>query len=374
MTDRPNAGIGERGHATVTEPPDADIGARAYHAGWLRVGLAALGLAALPGIGIDREVVGPVVGAYFTVAAVLQVLLYLRRGGSVRAWAGGLADITFLTFIIHRVGATSTALTGLYVVIPLMYAMAGHPKKAKMLGRYGVLAFTAMLLAELAGWLPVSPDEPVWAVTSPTRPVVGTLVWICVVALLVLMTTRMVVDLARALADREQQLLGANARLEQMSQRDPLTQLYNRRHLMARMEQGLAQVRRGHGCALVMMDLDRFKSINDGLGHLAGDDVLRAVARALDDGVRATDVAARYGGDEFAVLLSDASPAQVSRVAQRLTDAIAAAGQVDAEHKVTASVGVTLAQPDDDPKMLIQRADANAYAAKQGGGNRVVGP
>ncbi|MCH9682989.1 MAG: GGDEF domain-containing protein, partial [Deltaproteobacteria bacterium] len=320
-----------------------------------------------------REVVHVAAGLYFALAVLLQALLYVRRGGDLRAWAGGLADITFLTFVIHRVGATSTSLIALYVVSPLMYALAGHPKKATWLGLYGVVAYAAVLMSEYLGWLPTRPDEPAWVV-SPVRPLLGTLTWITIVSIIVLLTTGMVVQLARSLANREQELLQANARLEQMSQRDPLTQLYNRRHLMARIEYGLDRVQRGHPSALIMMDLDRFKAVNDGLGHLAGDDVLRAVARALDGGIRATDIAARYGGDEFAVLLTDASPKEIAAVATRLTTAVRDAGRVDDQHGVTASVGVTLARADDDPKALIQRADANAYAAKKAGGNRVIGP
>src|SRR5690606_35897552 len=100
----------------------------------------------------------------------------------------------------------------------------------------------------------------------------------------------------------------------------PLTQLYNRRHLMERLESELARVRRGKPLAVVMVDLDRFKRVNDDTGHQRGDSLLQDLARGLARAVREADVVGRYGGDEFVVILPDTSPADAEIAAARVVD------------------------------------------------------
>jgi diguanylate cyclase (GGDEF)-like protein len=121
-----------------------------------------------------------------------------------------------------------------------------------------------------------------------------------------------------------------------------------------------------------MMDLDGFKRVNDIHGHLRGDDLLRRIAEAIGGTTRATDVAGRYGGDEFAILLADTNQSQARAAAERLVHAVREAGSgFDAGKPVTASVGVAVAHDDDDPPSLLRRADEHAYRAKERGGNCV---
>jgi diguanylate cyclase (GGDEF)-like protein len=171
----------------------------------------------------------------------------------------------------------------------------------------------------------------------------------------------------------EADLVAVNERLEQLSQLDPLTNLYNRRHLFARIEAELARVRRGRPLAMLMLDLDSFKKVNDTQGHLRGDVLLKEIAAALAATTRTSDVTGRYGGDEFAIILPDTEPEQAMAVAERVAKSVRdVSTKFDAVPPVTASVGIAIAEPADTVAGLLRRADENAYRAKRDGGDRVV--
>jgi diguanylate cyclase (GGDEF)-like protein len=122
----------------------------------------------------------------------------------------------------------------------------------------------------------------------------------------------------------------------------------------------------------MMIDLDGFKQVNDRRGHDAGDVLLMDIAHALTAETRTVDLVARYGGDEFVVVLPDLSPEGALPVAERIVAAIARVGRERwADSPVTASIGLTVAAADDDIATLLRRADAEGYAAKRAGGNRV---
>ena len=185
--------------------------------------------------------------------------------------------------------------------------------------------------------------------------------------------TALVGALVHQNARREDELVAANRKLQELSLRDPLTQLYNRRFLMERIEAEIARVRRGKALAVLMVDLDRFKRVNDETGHQRGDVLLQELSRALDGSVRETDVVGRYGGDEFVVVLSDTTAEEAEIVAARVVRGIREVGVgFDPERPVTASVGLAIARPDDDPRGLLQRADRASYAAKGRGGDGVA--
>jgi diguanylate cyclase (GGDEF)-like protein len=261
----------------------------------------------------------------------------------------------------------------LYILIPVAYAILGLTRLATTLAILGVTAYGGVLFAELAGVLPVDADRPLWIETS-ARPLVPIIGWVLTAAAIVGMSTLFAVRVAQTLAQREAELLDANKQLELMSRKDPLTQLANRRHLMDRLDQELARAKRDHPAAVLMVDLDGFKRVNDDLGHLAGDDALKDIANALATVTRATDLAGRFGGDEFLLLLTDANPDAVATVGDRLCAAIRDAGRVDDRHHVTASIGIAIVQAGDTQQTVIARADANTYAAKQAGRDRHVGP
>ncbi len=164
--------------------------------------------------------------------------------------------------------------------------------------------------------------------------------------------------------------------------RDPLTGLHNRRYAMAQL-QALARAAELHDqpFAVMLLDLDRFKSVNDRFGHAAGDAVLIEVARRLSDSLRAQDLLARIGGEEFLVALPDSGLEDVKAVAARLCDVVKddQIALPDGQRiRITASIGVTVAAPGeagpapDTLQQVIDRADVALMAAKNAGRNQVT--
>jgi len=156
---------------------------------------------------------------------------------------------------------------------------------------------------------------------------------------------------------------------------DPLTGLGNRRLVEDALARLVAQARRtGDRFALAVVDLDRFKPVNDTYGHAAGDALLVAVARVLDDAMREYDVVGRHGGDEFIVLLAGLDAFEAVTAMERCRAAIAELRVGDPPIGVTASIGVAPSGPLllDDVGALVRAADQAAYVAKAQGGNRVV--
>jgi diguanylate cyclase (GGDEF)-like protein/PAS domain S-box-containing protein len=165
--------------------------------------------------------------------------------------------------------------------------------------------------------------------------------------------------------------------LRHLADHDPLTGLLNRRALGRDLHDHVSRVRRyGPDGALLMLDLDEFKAVNDSLGHAAGDAVIVRVARGLQGCLRESDVLARLGGDEFAVLLPQATPASTRMVARKLCDAVRREGEVEGLPPFTASVGGVLVadlggtEVTEDDLML--GADRAMYEAKAAGGDTIV--
>jgi two-component system, cell cycle response regulator len=173
------------------------------------------------------------------------------------------------------------------------------------------------------------------------------------------------------------------ARLLRSGLTDFLTGFHNRRYLHARLREEMARAQRAHqSIVCLMIDVDHFKRINDQFGHLAGDAVLREVAHRIDAEMRISDTGARFGGDEFALVLSQATLAEGEKVAARVLHAVRhlpiAVGKSTTE-TVTLSIGVGLATPGPglrDYKVLAERliaeADAALYRAKSAGRNRTA--
>lgn len=163
--------------------------------------------------------------------------------------------------------------------------------------------------------------------------------------------------------------------LERLSTIDAATGLYNARHLEAVLKREVSRAERfGGDLCLLFLDLDHFKDVNDQLGHPTGTLLLRDIGKLLLACIRQTDYAFRYGGDEFAVLLVEATKASATRVADRIRRSIVAHGRrfADARRGVTASIGVATFPSDAaSVEALLSRADAAMYAAKERGRNTV---
>ncbi len=153
---------------------------------------------------------------------------------------------------------------------------------------------------------------------------------------------------------------------------DPLTGMPNRRVLQMFLSREFAATTRGRPCSIVLLDIDLFKAINDTEGHPAGDDVLRAVARALEENTRASDLSGRFGGDEFLTLLPGTNVSGALAFAARVRESTAARF-AERGLPVTISIGVAVSNSstknEDD---LLQAADIALYSAKRKGGDQAV--
>lgn len=165
--------------------------------------------------------------------------------------------------------------------------------------------------------------------------------------------------------------------VENLAITDGLTQMHTRRHLGERFEEEFRRATlRQVPLSVLMIDVDHFKKVNDQYGHLTGDMLLRAMARIILEHIREIDIAGRYGGEEFCLLLLDTDKPGALVVAERIREAIHAKGikAYDAAIRVSVSIGVS-SLPDDAAKVeeLLDKADWALYRAKRSGRNRVVG-
>ncbi|WP_145964298.1 diguanylate cyclase [Chromobacterium phragmitis] len=171
----------------------------------------------------------------------------------------------------------------------------------------------------------------------------------------------------------EQQLHESNQQLAEMAVTDPLTRLYNRRHADMVLRDEISRCERyGQTMAIAVFDIDHFKRFNDQYGHQAGDDVLVAVANALRDTTRNTDINARIGGEEFMVIFPYTRLRDAHKVMGRLQMALTHTTFPFVEQRITFSGGVTDWRPGDSPTLMMARADKLLYEAKQSGRNVVL--
>lgn len=177
--------------------------------------------------------------------------------------------------------------------------------------------------------------------------------------------------------DLNDSLQKANARLKELVDIDDLTGLFNMRSLYKRLDFELDRARRyGRSVAVIMMDLDRFKRVNDQHDHLFGSFVLTQVGKMIRDNIRKVDFAARYGGDEFLVVLTEINLEGATTFANRLRERIATTTFKNEYFSMdlTASLGLALANPNEeevDARAMVRYADRALYNAKENGRNRV---
>ena len=256
------------------------------------------------------------------------------------------AGITLIT--VPMLAARATTTTGAILLLwPILYA--------------------GCLLSETVTWATVTASLLALVAASVFDPSLTFISW-APVALTQALTVWVMITLQR-------RVHGVVAELSRQAHTDPLTGLANRRALLDALEREMAaHLRRGNALSLMMIDVDQFKQLNDAAGHEAGDEVLRELADVLSRETRRGDLASRFGGEEFIVIMTDCA----------LPDAVARADQLRAKiaaesagwhHALTVSIGVA-ELPRDTPESdggarLIRQADAALYAAKQDGRNRV---
>ncbi|WP_250655663.1 diguanylate cyclase [Alkalimarinus coralli] len=177
--------------------------------------------------------------------------------------------------------------------------------------------------------------------------------------------------IARNITDR----VKVQEKLNYLAKHDPLTGIFNRREFQNRLSRCLANAQQRESThALLYMDLDRFKEINDACGHSAGDELLRQISRIINEKIRQRDAFARIGGDEFAAILENCSTTEANRVAENIRDAIASYifEHEGRQFRVGVSIGlVPITRDSPNTEELIKTADSTCYAAKAAGRNRV---
>ncbi len=179
-------------------------------------------------------------------------------------------------------------------------------------------------------------------------------------------------QLEQALREAEQE----RRRAEELSLKDPLTGLANRRHFFeVASKEFERKLRHGHNLSIMLLDIDHFKGVNDTFGHAVGDQVLKKVASIIDVSVRKSDLACRFGGEEFAVLLPDTDPHTAGKLGERLLRNIEQATiQLDnGQVSISASMGIAGLMEGNDmaPAALLERADQVLYQAKNSGRNQL---
>lgn len=309
---------------------------------------------------------------YVIWACVTVWLVWKDVAPRIRPLLTGLVDSALLTFVVHRTGSLTTMWVWLYFFQGLFNTLLVGRATGLTLAVVGSLSYAGIVLCERAGLLPYGPDAPPWAdrvVPDEAASIVAAML----LPLLLVGSTAIAGKVVEDDRRRERALVAANHRLEELSRRDPLTQLYNRRHLMSRLEEELRARLADQPLSVAMIDLDGFKRVNDLWGHLEGDRMLVEIGRALGATSRESDVVGRYGGDEIVVVMPRTDLAAARRAAERFRTAIRqVGGSLDPQAPVTASVGVALARAGEEARALLQRADALAYEAKRDGGDRVV--
>lgn len=345
-----------------------------FAAGASRVFLAVAALTVIPALYPSVAQLRPVIYGYLGVALVAQVLIWLGRGGWWRPLLGGFADCAILTLLLHHVGSASSFLVTFYAFGAVLNTLVVGKRMGLTMSIVATAMYGTLLSLESSGVIPYAPGAPDWiSKTAPSPAMLVPLVGLT--GLTTIVSSMIVGGLVARIRAEEREFERANRRLTDLSVRDPLTGVFNRRYLLDELGRALLETRDPSATvAVAMLDLDGFKPVNDTYGHLRGDRLLCDIADGIRAAVRADDFVCRFGGDEFVVLLFGADEQTAEDRAREIAETVRRIGRkFDPACGVTASVGVAVGRPGDDPADVLRRADARAYSAKRAGGDRVVG-
>ncbi len=302
------------------------------------------------------------VGDALGVLVVAPVLLTFRRMPNARPMSYAIVPTIMTTivaaFAIHNWPGGWDTVTPYLVIPPLIWAAL----------RSGVrgAAWSVFALGQVANLAVANGTEPFVATADTGYTVTLLQAYIGIVA----STTLILASASSELKNRE----AVEAELRRQALHDPLTGLPNRLFLASRLEEEMERASQGQAiAALCVVDIDDFKRVNDSFGHPAGDELLVASAQRLQEALRETDLVARVGGDEFVVLIGDASDETIDAVTARIIERLGAPIIVSGhEVRATVSIGVALVHADDEPDQAFRDADAAMYLAKARGRDRVV--
>jgi len=312
------------------------------------------------------------VAAFGIAALVINVTHYLLvRVGSPRWQSGGAARVQLYVGVAMMwfgyVVMGAMAVTTLAIVAShMVYAIFSFRARDVWRFALGSLVGLGLLMLGCNAMDPVRYDA--------ARQLNGYAYTSIVVVLITLLSNK-VAAMHSLMRRQAAELKQALARVEQLATRDELTQLPNRRHLSEHLET-LRQraMRGGEPLCLALLDIDRFKAVNDRHGHAAGDAVLRGFAQAAQQSLRASDVIGRWGGEEFLLALPDTLPAESEVALSRLRSALVATRlwPEDPSLTVTFSAGLVRVMAGENIETAIERADQALYEAKRNGRDRVV--
>lgn len=300
-------------------------------------------------------------------AAFVALYLLARAGRLHLAFAFGVGEV-----VTHAAAATYTLgwTSGFHsylLLLPILFVL--HPRwstAGKAVACIALcLAYGVLALYDLLSGVPVGITHD----TANTLAIINAVTFASALSILAFIA-------ARVTADAESGLLRVTASLRELSNRDPLTSLLNRRAMtgLLRVADDRARIV-DEDYAVVLVDIDRFKRVNDEYGHASGDAVIEAVAAALRGSLRGSDQVARWGGEEFLVLLPNTSFAGAPEVAGKMAQAVReqyVVAEDGREIRITATFGVAVGGPDDDTTATVRAADEAMYRGKRSGRNRVT--
>jgi len=204
----------------------------AFGTAWVRFLLAACGIWLVPLLYPPMTAHRWVFIAYAGVAIVEQFLIWRDIAGPWRPFLGGILDMALLTFIVQRIGSSRTVIVALYFVAGIVNSLVVTPKMGVVLSSIGAAMYSSVVIMEVRGVLPFAPDGPAWLQSRRPDALEGFL-QAFMVTLLLVFGTAIVATLVRKINQRETQLVVANERLAELSRQDPLTKLWNRRHILS---------------------------------------------------------------------------------------------------------------------------------------------
>jgi len=308
----------------------------------------------------------------FCLLGSLAFYLLLRTGLSERLsgepslmfWQN-LHSVLAVLWAYAVVPALRGAVLAILVLIVAYGMFALRARQARLLG-----LLSALLMALVMAWKSLS-DPLHYPAREEVMHLVITMTVLAGVSALSIRMGALRLRLRLQKAELEASL----AQIRLLATQDELTGLVNRRHMMELLRAERArQQRTGRGASLVLIDLDHFKRINDGLGHQIGDAVLRTFADSVVHGLRETDVLARWGGEEFLLMLPETEASEALQTVQRMRDSLMplAFEAIAPGLELTFSAGLATCRPGDSIEAVIDQADQAMYRAKQAGRNCTV--
>lgn len=305
------------------------------------------------------------------VAGTLLFYLPVRMSGrlalppSLLAMAQAIFAIGCIVAAYAAIGPARASTLAILVVVLVFCAFALTPRQSHAMSALAVALLGATMLAMNR----LQPDR-----YPASQELVNFVIAASMLAAVSFLTGRLSL-LRDKLKMQRAELAQALARIQEMATRDDLTLLTNRRHMNELLAyEKERHDRKGRVLSIALLDIDWFKRVNDAHGHAAGDNVLRDFAQQALGAVRTTDVLARWGGEEFLLMLPDTEPQAAAMVLERMRSRIAAHAFSTGESplRISFSGGLTSARKGETVAATIARSDAALYAAKAGGRNRIV--